>query len=133
MSAALLELDTRADHEVAQRARHEHVVRPCQCAYTCPDVYGDTADVVAADLALPGVQFGAHLDAEPIGECLKFAGVVGAVVLARVGEDGEVDVAFGGRRARRVRRDGVLSTAGSEIDRGLPDALKVVLGLWIGV
>ena len=93
-------------------------------------MHADPADVVAANLALYGVQPGGHLDAEPIGECLKFAAVVGAVVLARVGEDGEADVAGGGRRARCVRRDGVLSTAGSEIDRGLPDALKVVADVW---
>ena len=39
-------------------------VRPGQCAHARPDVHGDSADVVAADLALAGVQPGAYLDAE---------------------------------------------------------------------
>ena len=37
---------------------------PGQCAHARPDVHGDPADVIAADLALAGVQSGAHLDAE---------------------------------------------------------------------
>ena len=37
---------------------------PGQCAHPRTDVHGDPADVVAADLALAGVQPGAHLDAE---------------------------------------------------------------------
>ena len=37
---------------------------PGQCADARADVHGDPADVVAADLALAGVQSGAHLDAE---------------------------------------------------------------------
>ena len=49
---------------VAQRAGHEHVVRPRQCAHPRADVHGDPADVIAADLALSGVQPGAHLEAE---------------------------------------------------------------------
>jgi precorrin-3B synthase len=64
VSPAIVELEPRSDHEVAQRAGDEHVVRPGQCAHTCPDMYRDPADVVAADLALAGVQPGAHLDAE---------------------------------------------------------------------
>ena len=54
VSAALLELKPRPDHEVAQRARHQHVVRPCQCADTRADVHGDPTDVIAANLALAG-------------------------------------------------------------------------------
>jgi hypothetical protein len=64
VSAALVKLKPRPDHQVAQRAGHEHVVRSCQCADASPDVHGDAADVVAANLALAGVQPGAHLDAE---------------------------------------------------------------------
>ena len=37
---------------------------PAKCAHARTDVHGDPADVVAADLALAGVQPGAHLDAE---------------------------------------------------------------------
>jgi hypothetical protein len=53
-------------------------------------------------------------------------------VAKKAGEDYAQSMADGVKPGR-VRRDGVLSTAGSEIDRGLSDALKVVLGLWIGV
>jgi hypothetical protein len=64
VGSALLEFKPRPDHEVAQRAGHEHVVRPGQCAHTRADVYGDTTDVITANLALAGVQPGPHLDAE---------------------------------------------------------------------
>src|SRR5262245_1168437 len=46
--ATILELQPRPDHEVTQRAGHEHVVRPGQCAHPRSDVHGDAADVVAA-------------------------------------------------------------------------------------
>src|SRR6476469_4960773 len=55
--AAVLEFQPRPDHQVAQRARHQHVVRPRQCAHP-------RADVHAEDLALAGMQPGSHLDAE---------------------------------------------------------------------
>ena len=35
---------------------NQHVVGPCQGAHAGTDVHGDPADVVAADLALDGVQ-----------------------------------------------------------------------------
>ena len=56
--------EPRPDHEVAQRAGHQHLVRPCQCAHARADVYADSADVIAANLALAGVQPGAHFYAE---------------------------------------------------------------------
>ena len=56
VSAAFLELESGPDHEVAQRAGHQHLVRPGQGAHARPDVHANTADVVAADLALAGVQ-----------------------------------------------------------------------------
>ena len=62
--AAVVELEARPDHEVAQRAGHQHLVRSGQCADPRADVHGDTADVVAANLALAGVQPGTYLDAE---------------------------------------------------------------------
>ena len=48
VSAAVVELESGPDHQVAQRAGHQHVVRPGQCADPCTDVYADPADVVAA-------------------------------------------------------------------------------------
>ena len=44
----------------SQRAGHQHIVWRGQRAHARPDVHADTADVVAADLALAGVQPGAH-------------------------------------------------------------------------
>ena len=49
--AALLELEPRPDHEVAQRAGHQHIVRPCQRAHPRTDVHGDPADVINAPAA----------------------------------------------------------------------------------
>ena len=64
MGAAVLEFESGTDHQVAQRAGHEDVVRSGQCADAGADMHGDTADVVASDLALSGVQSGADLDTE---------------------------------------------------------------------
>ena len=61
---AVVEFESRPDHKVAQRAGHEYVIRLCQCAHARADVHGDPANVFTADLALPGVQPGPHLDAE---------------------------------------------------------------------
>ena len=60
MIAPVLELESLPDHQIAQRAGREHVVRPSECAHAGADVHGDFANVVAADLALSGVQPGAH-------------------------------------------------------------------------
>src|SRR6516162_7818317 len=46
--AAVFGLKPRPDHEVAQRAGHEHVVRPCQSAHPRPDVHADPTDVADA-------------------------------------------------------------------------------------
>ena len=51
VSAALVKLKPRPDHEVAQRAGHQHVVRTGQGAHARTDVHSETADVVGADLA----------------------------------------------------------------------------------
>ena len=48
VSAAIVELEPGPDHEVAQCAGHEHVVRPGQRAHPRADVHADSADVVAA-------------------------------------------------------------------------------------
>jgi len=47
-------------YQIAQRAGREHVVRPSECAHAGADVHRDSANVVAADLAVSGVQSGAH-------------------------------------------------------------------------
>jgi hypothetical protein len=64
VSAAILELESRSDHQVAQRARYEHIVRPCQSAHPRADVHGDPADVIAPDFALAGVQTGTYFDTD---------------------------------------------------------------------
>jgi hypothetical protein len=48
VNTALLELEPRPDHEVAQRAGHQHVVRTCQRAHPRTNVHGDPADVINA-------------------------------------------------------------------------------------
>jgi hypothetical protein len=58
VSVAVFEFEPGPDHEVAQRAGHEHIVRPGQRAHACTDVHGDPTDVLAANLALTGVQPG---------------------------------------------------------------------------
>ena len=62
--AAILELQPRPDHKVAQGAGHEHLVRSCQGAHPRPDMHTDPADVIAAHFALAGLQPGAHFDAQ---------------------------------------------------------------------
>ncbi len=64
VSAPLLEFESRPDHQVAQGAGHQHLVRPRQGAHPRPDVHSDPTDVLAAHLALAGVQTGAHLDTQ---------------------------------------------------------------------
>src|ERR1700758_2470427 len=44
VTAAVIELETRPDYKIAQRASHEHVVRPGQRAHARADVHGDSAD-----------------------------------------------------------------------------------------
>src|ERR1700694_1304937 len=61
---AIIELEPRPDHQIAQRARHQHVVAPRQGTDACADVHGDPADGSAAALALAGVQSGTHLDTQ---------------------------------------------------------------------
>ena len=46
--AAVLEFEPGPDPQVAQRAGHQHIVGPGECAHARADVYGDPADVVAA-------------------------------------------------------------------------------------
>src|SRR3954470_24884074 len=64
MCAAVLEFQSRSDHQVAQRARHQHLLRSRQGSDPCADVDRDAADIVAANFTLAGVQSGTHLDAE---------------------------------------------------------------------
>ena len=64
MHAAVVEFEPGPDHEVAQRAGDKHVVPSGQSGYASADVHGDAADVVAADLALAGVQPGADFNAQ---------------------------------------------------------------------
>lgn len=64
VSPAVVEFEPGPDHQVAQRARHQHLVRPSQCAHPCADVHGNPTDVLAADFTLAGVQPGAHLDTQ---------------------------------------------------------------------
>src|SRR6266545_7499610 len=53
-----------ARYEVLDRTGHEHLARLRVGGNACPDVDGDAADVVVAELDLSGVQAGADLDAE---------------------------------------------------------------------
>jgi hypothetical protein len=61
VGAALVELQPRADHQIAQRARYPDLVRSGQRAHPRTNVHADPTDIVAAHLALAGVQPGAHL------------------------------------------------------------------------
>ena len=64
---AVLELDARPRDEVADSARHEDLAGPRERADPGGDVHRHSGDVVAADLALPGVQAGPDLDPQPDG------------------------------------------------------------------
>src|SRR5262249_43521675 len=64
INTALHKLEPGPDHQIAQRAGHQHLVGPRHRANARADVHGDPADVIAADLALAGVQPGAHGDAQ---------------------------------------------------------------------
>ena len=60
LGAAVRKRDTRADDEVLDGARDEHLVRAGERADPRADVDGHAADVVADELALAGVQAGSH-------------------------------------------------------------------------
>src|SRR4029453_9521236 len=64
LGAAVRKRDTRADDKALAGAGDEPLVRPGECADPRADVDGHAADVVADELALAGVQAGAHIDVE---------------------------------------------------------------------
>ena len=63
MRTALLEREPRPDHEVAQRAGHQHLVRPGQGAHTRPDVHTGECEVRGDDIGGIGVHIGARVSA----------------------------------------------------------------------
>jgi hypothetical protein len=65
VGAARLEVDLGADDEVLDRAGDEHLAGVREGADPRADIDRDPGYVVAADLALAGVQAGAHLDPQP--------------------------------------------------------------------
>src|SRR5215207_7306771 len=58
---AVLEADSRPDHEILHRAGHEHLVRRGAVHHPRGDVHGETAEVAVHHLELPRVQPGPHL------------------------------------------------------------------------
>src|SRR3974390_3406134 len=61
---ALLELDARSGHEVADIPGHEHLIWSGNRRTALSDVDGDSTHVVSAHLDLPGVEPRADLDPE---------------------------------------------------------------------
>ena len=65
VSAAVVEFEPGPDHQVAQRAGHQHIVGPGECADPCTDVSGDPADVVAAPGCLTLLLHSGRADQRP--------------------------------------------------------------------
>ena len=65
--AAVVELDTRSRHQVANGTGDEHLTGAGEAADARPDVHGDAGEVVAAGLALSRVQPGPHLEPDVFG------------------------------------------------------------------
>src|SRR4051812_42552975 len=59
-----VEADPRADDQVLDGARDEHLARPGGAHHARADVHGEAADVVADHLALARMEPGPDLDAE---------------------------------------------------------------------
>ena len=64
MLSLVHELDTRACNQVLHRGGDQHLAWCGEGLDAGGDVHGQTGEVVAADLALAGVQSGSHLDAQ---------------------------------------------------------------------
>src|SRR5438876_66557 len=64
MDAALHEAQARSRDQILQSAGDQHLARVRRGGHAGADVHGDTAHVVAPQLALAGVQAGADLEAE---------------------------------------------------------------------
>ena len=64
MRASILELESGADGEVLDRARHKHFARIGFGENALSDVYGDPCEPVIEHFNLTRVQTGADLDAE---------------------------------------------------------------------
>ena len=91
MATAVGELDVGARDEVANRARNEYLAGGGERGDSGSGVYGDPGEVVTAYFALPGVQPGSQVEAEParvFGDRLRAAdGTCGSI------EGGEEPVA----------------------------------------
>ena len=75
---AVVEREPRADHEVLDRARREHLAGARFAHHAGADVDRDPGDVAAHELALAGVQPGADVKAEPTGLIDDFGGAAHA-------------------------------------------------------
>src|ERR671937_3314684 len=64
MLPTILECDARTTGQLADRARHEHLVRRGSAGHPRPDVDCDPAELGADSLDLAHVQAGPHLDSE---------------------------------------------------------------------
>ena len=64
VAAAVLEADGGAEHQVADGRGDQHLAAACLGGDPCTDVHGHAAEIVAENLALPGVDARADLDAE---------------------------------------------------------------------
>src|SRR5262249_3789133 len=62
--AEVLESEAGADDEVDDCAGNEHLVCGGERGDACPEMHGDTSDVVSAEFDLAGVYPGAGLDSE---------------------------------------------------------------------
>src|SRR5690242_2826616 len=63
--AALGEFQSGAGDEIGDDARHQHLVRSRMRHHARCGVYGDAADILAAQLNLTGVQARAHVKPDP--------------------------------------------------------------------
>jgi len=68
--AAVVELDARTNRQIANSARHEHLVGSGQVGDPRPDVDSDACQVGAATLTFPGVDSGAKRQALAPRTCL---------------------------------------------------------------
>src|SRR2546426_88719 len=69
VGASLGEDEPRPRDKIDDRSRHENFARTGKRRNALADVDGDATYVLATQLDLPGVEAGAHLDAEGTNSC----------------------------------------------------------------
>ena len=64
MAAAIIEQETRAHHEILDRARHEDFASTSEGSDPRPDMYREPGNVIGQDLDLASVQAGSDIEVE---------------------------------------------------------------------